>query len=400
MRPRSRRSGNRGLRARAVCYPRAVHRAWLVAALGMIGCGRLDFSAGPRADGGADGSAVDAPPVPASICKVDRIPVGSPPAAADLAIAPTAEGYAAFWVDTAPIAAVHVAHGMVLGPNHAMQRSAALPDILDVALGGAADAGQKLMLAGSNGHDETLWVVERDLSKATAQTTLSGRLLARDPYPSDMDQKDRAFVTARNATIEVSLVSSDGTANVGGASQFTADGPISELACADGPSHSHCVWADQPAGGAAECIITDVNYMGSIAPVVGGHFSIVPGCSQIRNTTGPLRADGMMVVWTDINGAVQAHYAVSSGDLTATIGIRGAAPKVGYDGTRFWIAWLDGGGELRLTSFEVATGVLVQYELPGWQPAGPEAFELVTRGNETALVLLSSASLDLLTICS
>ena len=103
---------------------------------------------------------------------------------------------------------------------------------------------------------------------------------------------------------------------------------------------------------------------------------------------------------TDINGAVQAHYAVSSGDLTATIGIRGAAPKVGYDGMRFWIAWLDGGGELRLTSFEVATGVLVQYELPGWQPACPEAFELVSRGNETALVLLSSASLDLLTICS
>jgi hypothetical protein len=119
-----------------------VHRAWLLAALGMIGCGRLDFSAGPRADGGADGSAVDALPVPASICKVDRIPVAAPPAAADLAIAPTAEGYAAFWVDTAPIAAVHVAHGMVLGPNHAMQRSAALPDILDVALGGAADAGQ------------------------------------------------------------------------------------------------------------------------------------------------------------------------------------------------------------------------------------------------------------------
>jgi len=53
-----------------------------------------------------------------------------------------------------------------------------------------------------------------------------------------------------------------------------------------------------------------------------------------------------------------------------------------------------------LTSFEVATGKLVQYELPGWQPCGPEAFELVTRGNETALVLLSPDGLDLLTICS
>jgi len=294
----------------------------------MLGCGRLDFSSAPRADGGGGGP-VDAPPVPASICKVDRIPIASAPAAADLTIAPIAEGYAAFWVDTAPVAAVHAAHGMVLGPNHAMQRSAALPDITDLALGGAADAGQKLVLASSDGKDETLWVVERDLSKATRQSTLSGRLLGRDPYPSDAGLKDRAFVTATGNKIGISLGTSDGTVNLGGASQFSASGPISELACTDGPNHSHCVWADQPAGSAAECMITDVNYMGSIAPVVGGPLKIAPGCSQIRNTTGPLPADGMMVVWTDINSAVQAHYAVSTGDRTATIGIPGSAPKVG-----------------------------------------------------------------------
>jgi len=385
--------------ARAVCYPRAVHRASVVAALGMIGCGRLGFPAELRTDGGGGDPALDAPPVPASICKVDRIAVASPPRMADLAIAPTAEGYAAFWVDTAPTAAVHAAHGMVLGPNHALQRSAALPDITDLALGGAADAGQQLVLAGSNGKDETQWVVERDLSKATPQLRLPGRVLGRDPYPSDAGQKDRAFVTAHDDKLEVYLVGSDGNVPLAG-SQFAANGPVSEVACTDGPNHSHCVWADQPAGSAAECVITDVNYMGSIAPVIGGHFSIAPGCSQIRNTTGPLSADGMMVVWTDINGAVQAHYAVSSGDLTATIGIRGSAPRVRYDGTRFWIAWLDDRGELRLTSFELATGVVVQYELPGWQPAGPEAFELVTRGTETVLVLLSPDGLDLLTICS
>jgi hypothetical protein len=365
----------------------------------MLGCGRLDFGAAPRADGGAE-PPVDAPPVPASICKVDRIPVASPPAAADLAIAPTAEGYAVFWVDTAPVAAVRAAHGMLLGPNHAMQHSAALPGITGLALGGAADAGQKLVLASSDGKDETLWVVERDLSKATPQSTLAGRLLAHAPYPSDAGLKDRAFVTAHNDKIEISAVNPDGTANLGGSSQFAANGPISELACNDGPNHSHCAWVDQPPTGAAECVICDVYYMGSIAPMITGSLLIANGCSQLRNATGPLPADGMMVVWTDINGAVQAHYAVSTGDVKATIGIPGSAPKLGYDGTRFWIAWLDGRGELRLTSFEVATGKLVQYELPGWQPSGPGAFELVTRGNETALVLLSPDGLDLLTICS
>ena len=158
----------------------------------------------------------DAPPVPAAICKVDRIPITPPPPAADLTIAPTAEGYVAFWVDTAAVAAVHAAHAMMLGPNHAVLRSAPLPDITDLALGGAADAGQKLVLASSNGKDETLWIVERDLSKATAQSTLSGRLLGRDPYPSDAGQKDRAFVTAHSDKIEISLVNSDGTVNLGG----------------------------------------------------------------------------------------------------------------------------------------------------------------------------------------
>lgn len=365
----------------------------------MLGCGRLDFGSASRGDAG-DGPVIDAPPVPASICKVDRIPVASPPPAADLAIAPIAEGYAAFWVDTGPVAAVRTAHGMVLGPNHAVQRSVALPDITDLALGGAADAGQKLVLASSNGKDETLWVVERDLSKATPQSTLPGRVLGRGPYPSDAGLKDRAFVTAQSDKIQISLVNSDGTANLGGASQFAANGPISELACNDGPSHSHCAWVDKSSAGAAECMICDVFYMGSIAPTVTSSLLIATGCSQIRNATGPLPADGMMVVWVDLNGAVQAHYAVSTGDVTATIGTPGSAPKLGYDGTRFWIAWLDGKGELRLTSFEVATGKLVQYELPGWQPNGPEAFELVSRGNETALVLLSPAGLDLLTICS
>jgi hypothetical protein len=370
-----------------------------MAALGMLGCGRLDFGSTPRGDAG-DVPVIDAPPVPASICKVDRIPIASPPAAADLAVAPIAEGYAAFWVDTGPVATVHPAHGMVLGPNHAMQQSATLPGITDLALGGAADAGQKLVLASSNGTDETLWVVERDLSKATPQSTLPGRLLGSNPYPSDAGLKDRAFVTARNDNIEISVVNSDGTVNTGGASQFAANGPIKDLTCTDGPNHSHCAWVDQPTAGATECIICDVYYMGSIAPMIPGSLMIANGCSQIRNTTGPLPADGMMVVWVDINNAVQAFYAVSTGNVKATIGTPGSAPRVGYDGTRFWIAWLDGKSELRLTSFEVATGKLVQYELPGWQPSGPEAFELVTRGNETALMLLSPAGLDVLTICS
>jgi hypothetical protein len=361
----------------------------------MIGCGRLDFGLSAPGDAGPGPS--DAPPVPTSICGVHRYPMAAVPRLADLAIAPIAEGYLALWVDT------HAASdggGAVIGPDLQLSRTGTVPGVTDTALGGVADAGQNLVLVTSNGTDESLWTIDRVSGAATLQARMTDRVMGHDPFPSDVGQKDRAFVAAQSDRLEISLVSSDGTANLDGASQFAASGPISEFACTDGPDHSHCVWADQPPGGAAECIITDVDYRGSIAPVVGSHFSIAPGCSQIRNASGPPAADSMIVVWVDVNGAVQAHYAVSTGDVTATIGLHGSAPKVQFDGTRFWIAWLDGGGELRLTSFELATGVLVQYELPGWQPSGPEAFELVTRGNETALVLLSSNGLDFLTICT
>jgi hypothetical protein len=56
----------------------------------MLGCGRLGFGGSPPGDG--PDSPGDAPPVPVSICKVDRIALPAMPRTADLAIAPIGEG--------------------------------------------------------------------------------------------------------------------------------------------------------------------------------------------------------------------------------------------------------------------------------------------------------------------
>jgi hypothetical protein len=372
-----------------------VSRAAVVVVLGVLGCGRVGFDRAPPPGDAADTPPIDAPPVPAAICKVDRVAQSGLPATADLAITGTAEGYAALWVDTASAAA---AHGVVLGPNHQVLHAATLPGITDIALGGLADAGQKLVLASSNGRDATLWVIDRDVAAATAQTTLASRLLGRDPYPSDAGQRDRAFVTARDDKIEISLVASDGLVNTGASSQFAATAQITDLACTDGPDHSHCVWVND-FGAGSQCVITDVLYMGSLAPVIGSHDVMAMNCRDVRNASGPVPADSMIVVWVDEAGGITARYSASSGDVERAIASTGSAPKVRFDGTRFWIAWLDATGELRLSSFEL-NGTIVPYELPGWTPIGPEAFELVTRGNETGLSLLSAAGLEFLTICS
>src|SRR5205823_2204053 len=161
-------------------------------------------------------------PVPSSICKVDRLRIPSVPHVADLAIAPSADGYAAIWVDASFGGS---AQGVVLGPNHQLLHSAALPGITDSRIAGLADAGQQLVVATATGTSETVWTVAHDLSAIRAQATLTGRFTGHDPFPSD-GQGDHAFVTANGKSIEISRVASDGTIDLAGASQYTEDGPI------------------------------------------------------------------------------------------------------------------------------------------------------------------------------
>jgi hypothetical protein len=98
-----------------------------------------------------------------------------------------------------------------------------------------------------------------------------------------------------------------------------------------------------------------------------------------------------------VSGGILTHY--STGDVEAVITAAGSAPKVRFDGSRFWVAWLDGQGKLQLSSVELG-GQVVAYDLAEWVPLGPEAFELVRRGTETDLVLLSKDGVEFLKICS
>ena len=368
-------------------------RAIGLIALAMIGCGRLSFEPAPT-----DGTdPIDAPPVPAAICKVDRIPFDQTPSLADLAIAPTSEGYAAIWIDTT---GAQPAHGLVLGPNHGILGSLALPDIMDTALGGITDVGGKLVLASATGAVESVRILGRDLQTVTLQSTLMGHLMGHDPYPSDANQSRRAFLTGRDNTLEMSYVATDGLINLGQPGVFIVSGTVTDLACTDGPDHAHCVWAEKlpSPGGSSQCTITDIDFALN-APAVGSRIVVSSDCYELRNASGPVPADSMIVVWTTQAHELKAHYAVSTGDRERLITQTGSAPKVRFDGTRFWIAWLDGGGLLQLSSFDI-NGTTVNYSLAGWTPNGPEAFEVVNRGNETGVMLVSPNGLDILTICS
>jgi hypothetical protein len=377
--------------ARAVCYLRGVPRAVILAALGMLGCGRFGFDDMPDA-------AIDTLAVPASICKVDRVPIAPVPGTADLAITGTSEGYAAIWVDPSGLSA---AHGLLLAPNHQLLSSLPMTALKDPRLGGLTDAGQKLVLSTGTAGAQTTWIVGRDLASTASESTQVNYVTAHNPYPSDSSQTVRVFVSANGTQVSAAYIDNDGVINTASTTNRGTTGTVTDLACADGPNHSHCAYAEaiSSINGASQCTATDVQ----LRPVPGipGGPVMSADCYNVRTSSGPDVADSMIVVWNTADKRVQARY-VGGGGLdtnTRDIAPAGSAPKVQFDGSRFWIAYLDDHAVLQLSSFDFNSR-LVNYSLPGWIPLGGEAFELVRRGNETALVLLSPSGLEFLTICT
>jgi hypothetical protein len=364
----------------------------------MIAC-RVNFDAvRPDASDEPIDGPIDAPPVPISICKVDRIPFASMPATADLAITGTSEGYAAVWVD--PSGATQ-AQGVLLQLNHQFRSRVAIPAIRDTQLGGITDVGQKLVLSSGDGVSQTTWILGRDLTVASPESKLESYVMAHGQYPSDSSQSPRVFVTATGTTLTTAYIADDGLINPDSTVSRDTTGRVTDLACADGPDHAHCVWAEAVStiNGASQCTGNDVRLRPVPAIPPGG--PVLSGdCYNVRTSSGPDLADSQIIVWTTAAHSVEGRYVDKDGvDIARSITAAGSAPKVQFDGIEFWIAWLDGQDVLQLASFDVR-GKIVSYSLAGWAPLGPEAFELVRRGNQTAVVLLSRDGLEILTICS
>jgi hypothetical protein len=111
--------------------------------------------------------------------------------------------------------------------------------------------------------------------------------------------------------------------------------------------------------------------------------------------------DAIMTVWETSFGVVEMRYHGGVVDVSAQLSPRGRAPKVRFDGTRFWVAWVDQpttGDVLRIAAIqEDATFEAV--DLPGFAVVGDEAFEFVRSTTNVDLALLDQRSLTFLRTC-
>ena len=94
------------------------------------------------------------------------------------------------------------------------------------------------------------------------------------------------------------------------------------------------------------------------------------------------------------------HYdSTPRGDIVRMVSPSGRAPKVAFDGTQFWIAWIDNpAGELGIAAVDL-DGNLVASAPPGRTAAGDEAFQLVRSGSSVFLAVLGADGLDFVRLC-
>jgi hypothetical protein len=384
-----------------------VLRVLAAAAISMLGCGRIDFGRLP-------GDAADAPPdlptgippVPPSICNVDRIDIGTTTRVTDLAVTATAAGYAAAWLDDGAASAITV--GPLGTQGHPELGRGTIDALRATQLTGMSAVNQSLLIASSDGNAETVLVLDSSLPATPVQTlVLPGHIAGHDPFPVEDEQGTQAFLTAAGDTFELRRVDgSDGKVveAIRGASSTGA--AISQFSCDDGPDHAHCAWI-QTSGGTTECMASDAFFDTQMPIQFGSEFAECPAVGgEIRVSTAP--ADTVMAVFKTPSQDLEAHW-LRGNDVITPLG-RGSALRIRWDRNNvFWIAWLDDQSVLQLASLDVS-GMplqLVTHPLPGWTPSTPAAFELVRRRNAAGdvteigivMILEGNRTLDFLSVC-
>lgn len=377
---------------------------WLVVAVALAGC-RLRFDEHDRVGDAADDAPVGPgklPDVPRQvICKAEQY-AAPVPADADLVIAGTASGYAAIWVDTRAPAP---AQALLLDAYHNQVATHALPLLTDTRLGGLMDVGDALMMTSATGTVQAISAFSPDLTARPVHAVGVGPLMAREPFAYEASRQTIAVVLgSSDHTLDSRYVLPSGEPRQPGSNNIVPE--LLEISCGLGPAtisqrigHGHCAWTEQASSNPSpHCRVADISFDMPTIPQASTNGEISDDCHDIRAVSGLPEDDALMTVWRTGDGKIRANY-FNDRFIEATVADRGSAPRVTFDDTRFWIAWLDDTGTLGIRAFDRLDGTGAAYAMPDWQPRGAEAFEFVHRGPETLLAVLREGELDLLTLC-
>ena len=364
----------------------AVRVVWCAAVV-AAGCGRIGFDPEhvPQRDG------ADAP-IASLVCDSHRAVSGKLLATGQLAVTTTPGGFYAAWTGTTELPATIVRLDAQLDETARQTLGPLGPD-----LNGVLDLGSDVLAAYG---ESSLGVVDMyklpsDLSLTSYFETLVG-LAGRGPFLSNRAGSERAYLWSYNKTLVVNDM--DETGFAGGGSTFDMPDAVGETSGANGADDSAAVWVETPAAGTSHCTAANVRFDTPGTPSLQSTRPVSSDCRQRRIAAGPT-GDAWLVASVTGGGVVEARYSTARGDIVRMLSASGRAPKVAFDGTQFWIAWIDSpAGELGIAAFEL-DGNLVVSTPPGRTASGDEAFQLVRSGSTVFLVVLGADALDFVRLC-
>jgi hypothetical protein len=367
----------------------------LVWILSLAACGRFDF--GAHADAADDGSTnpIDAPALPTLVCNATRLSIPAVVADTQLAAFHSADGYYAMWAKDGPVS------GLALDAQLAPRPVTTVIATTAAGVAGLVDTGEKVLAVTTTAAGgQVTWALDDDLAGAT-QLRAETSMPSREPFASDVQQVPRIWVRAMGANIVGAFLHDDGSVDADGT--LAAGGPVTSMSMEDGPDHSHITWSEDLGNNVSRCHASDIRYAIPNPPLPTGSGEVVSDdCYNARTSSGPPAADTMIVVWQTRAHQIEAEHLASTGNIMHDMSLHGRAPKVRFDGTEFWIAWIDegaAGDRLHLASFDLQ-GNVKDVEVTGWTPVGDEGFQLVRRGATVYLVVLSADTLNFLLTCA
>lgn len=369
-----------------------MHRGTLlVVVLALPACGRLGFDEQVR-DAVTGDVLADAPPLPSTIvCTAARRLIAPVAMNADFAIAPNGAGVTWMWIDSGGNVRAFV--GDLVNPS---MEFTAVPGPVD-GIAGIEKTSVGTLFVTYAGATQTLWL----LSGTTAVSLRTESTVAgTEPFMNDATGIPRTWMRGEAGGLRATFVDDAGVLKTD--ATFPTIAPVTALSAAPINNHGHVTWSEDRGGGVSVCSQADIDFPNGTAPVFGASGTTATDCFDPRIDSGPAPTDSIATVYRTSVGAVEIRYLGATVDSSQRLSDAGRAPKIRFDGTTFWVAWIDQlslGGGLRVA--KVAQDLTFStVDLSGWNPVGDGAFELV-RANDgrVYLGLLSADSVSLLRTC-
>jgi hypothetical protein len=384
-----------GVASCRVAAVRIIGLVVVVVVVAVTGCGQLELEDDPEVEISSTSSAV------ASVCAQTRTTVGPVLTTGEVAATRTTNGLYVAWggssSQTASIVKVNAQFGVVTRHNIGAY-GPRIAGVLD--LGGHVLGGYGLNSFGV----VDMWKFTADLSSGFYFGDYAGNP-ADMPFLANPAGTQRAYLWSFQKTMIASHQDSTGYASHG--SFFDMPNTITALAGdngllltgVDAVTDSAVVWLEDLGGGASRCLAGNIGYDVPTKPILRATRVVSTDCRYARIAAGPTNGIQAAVTVTAA-GTVRAHLRRGGADTVRVLSTAGRAPKIRFDGTRFWIVWRDNGvSNLRIASLDPA-GTLVNYPTPGPAVAGDEAFDLVrATTTTTVLVALTPNALDFVTLC-